>query len=150
MREILYRGQIRRKGQQVSMFTGEPQPGKWCYGGIFAPHTVKEGFAVIYGSESGDVEPVTGSKLDKFPVYRDTVGEYTGKTDKNGKRIFEGDILRITSRLFNYIVKVVYDKDECRFIGQKADGTWSEFACWESVEVIGNIYDNPELLNNNE
>lgn len=158
LREILYRGQIRRKGEKVKMGTGEPLPGKWCYGGIFAPHTVKEGFAVIYGSESGDVEPITGSKLGKFPVYRDTVGEYTGVTDKNDKRIFEDDIARVkyegkcylgviqrsalgsfifTSRGFGWVPLYALADDSL----EQQQGRRIT-----AIEVIGNIHDTPELL----
>ena len=49
MREILFRGQTRKKGQQVMMGTGEEVPGHWVYGGIF-PGTGD--YSIIYGGET--------------------------------------------------------------------------------------------------
>ena len=81
MREILFRGQTRKRGEKVLMGSGEKLPGQWAYGGIF-PGTGD--FSIIYGWEDG-VEH-TGGNLKKFPVYSDTVGEYAGKIDKNALR----------------------------------------------------------------
>lgn len=140
------------------MFTGELKQGKWCYGGIFAPHTDPKGFAVIYGSEGGDVEPVTGASLEKFPVYRDTVGEYTGVTDKNDKRIFEDDIARVKFEGKYYLGQIQRDPlGSFIFVARSfgwvplymlADDSLRQLSGRKltAIEVIGNIYDNPELL----
>ena len=89
-----------------------------------------------------------------YPVLPETVGQYTGLTDKNGKRIFEGDIVNViyTSSLgeeFTQITTVRYDETECCFYPMR----WKEDCvnCDYSTEiteivVIGNIHDNPELL----
>lgn len=93
-----------------------------------------------------------------FEVIPNTIGQYTGLTDKNGKKIFEGDILGITNDDpdYNYITKVYLDRDTlCVDVqGQDYDYTSIGFAIeiWDDecdqVEIIGNIYDNPELLLN--
>ncbi len=84
MREILFRGQTRKSGDKENM-SGEKLHSNWVYGGIF-PGTGD--FSIIYGWESGVEQK--GGNLKKFVVQSDTVGEYTGMTDKNGVKIFEG------------------------------------------------------------
>ncbi len=95
-------------------------------------------------------------------VYEYTVGQYTGLKDKNGRKVFEGDILRI-ARLSDgmgtyyfpaaeYPAKVVVKWDFCAWqwevVGQR-DKYYIHFPdawCHYECEVIGNIYDNPELI----
>ena len=81
MREILFRGQTRKRGQKVNM-AGEKLPGIWVYGGIF-PGTGC--YSVIYGGSS---EKLSGVDLEKHVVYSDTLGQFTGLTDKNGTKNF--------------------------------------------------------------
>ena len=77
-------------------------------------------------------------------VYKDTVGECTGLPDKNGKLIFEGDMLKGMGGLY----RVYYDTSLACFEWAKINGNWKEsfsgFA--DEYEIIGNIHDNPELL----
>lgn len=80
-----------------------------------------------------------------------TVGQYTGLTDKNGKKIFEGDILR---RRYHPEDDVVIEWFDGSFRFRKAnkpkDYGYSAVCCIQnavsSLKIIGNIYDNPELL----
>lgn len=78
-----------------------------------------------------------------------TVGQFTGLTDKNGKRIFEGDILRFFTGEGStlYIVVWEYHRWLVRVCGEPDvnPDDLDEFFC-ERAEVIGNIHDNPELI----
>lgn len=117
MREILFRGK-------------RIDSGEWVYGTMYK-------IAI-------DLNPfiLTGGKLGcSYQVDEETVGQYTGLKDKNGKRIFEGDIVRLPELYGN-------GKAVIRFCGTafKACGELFSYQVSESMEVIGNVHDNPELL----
>lgn len=112
-----------------------------------------------------------------FVVYPETVGQYTGFTDKNGRKIFEGDIVKFNRQ----IGEIAFEKASFGIgtrkninyqnieddVGILSEG-WNDYSgcyndnfisLWEiywnfdnldGVEVIGNIYDNPELLEDEE
>lgn len=138
MREILFRGQLRRKGEKVNM-AGEPLPSIWKYGGV---SQIKPGGAVIYQTEP---------EIKKYPVYGDTVGQYTGLKDKNGVKIFEDDIVRVNGVNYTVIFNAL---GGCAEFALKEDADVPVPFGFDYVhvpmEVIGNIYDNPELLGGDE
>lgn len=134
MREILFRGQFRRKGEKVNM-AGEPLPSIWKYGSV-SPYG-----GVIYQAEP---------EFKKFPVYGDTVGQYTGLMDKNCVKIFEGDIIQDCDCEFNKYVVEYRSERGGYFPFAQGDGcgcceveTIHDSTC---CEVIGNVFDNPGLL----
>lgn len=110
---------------------------------------------------------MTGDVSNMVEVKPETVGQYTGLTDKNDKKIFEGDILRGFAYPFrdgegkhNYYAEVVWFKNSPAFglvthknpksnIVEISEGNGEYMEDWETFlwEVIGNIYDNKELLN---
>lgn len=114
------------------LFRGKDIYGKWLYGDLI---NLTENIKQICNH----------SQLEHaHSVNPETVGQYTGLTDKNGKKIFEGDIVKdIVGRM-----KAVefYNGRYYPFI------SFPEYTCWniDEVEVIGNIYDNPELLKGGE
>lgn len=84
-------------------------------------------------------------KVEMFEVERDTVGQYTGLTDKNGKRIFEGDIITYKDGLFGCMLSEVRYRNGC--FEAKTFHNWNspaiDIVMEESeVEVIGNMFDN--------
>lgn len=136
-REILFRGK-------------RVDNGEWVYG-AFVPDALEmlkgarglDGFIRRCNAESGEVE--------MFEVDRETVGRFTGLTDKNGWKIFEWDIVRHVESGKNG--RVSYMPEYCGFlIYCKSDNLY----CWlynndfTKIEVIGNIHDNPELLKGEE
>lgn len=81
-------------------------------------------------------------------VIPDTVGQFTGLTDKNGKKIFEGDIVK-AERIYNglYWTGCVVWWHGCFAIqGIKDSNNVPAIDLFRNYEVIGNIHDNPELL----
>lgn len=132
-REILFRGKI----------TENDEPAKWVYGGFMS-----EIFTYII-EKIGD----TGRTPQLFMVDPETVGQFTGVYDKNGKPVFEGDIIvwdydevDFDGATHTTPELVKWDKDYCGFIvNYDGEGTIDK-----NCRVIGNIYDNPELLEEGE
>ena len=129
MREILFRGRGNTKYND----------GEWYYG-------------VPIRDFEGDWQICTDNS--KRTVIPETIGQYTGLADKNGTKIFEGDIVDVLYDV-NYIgvaaerigVFEVAFHNGC-FMKQKG-GVRYHFIPSDKCTVIGNIYDNPELLGGN-
>ena len=121
MREMLFRGKRKDNGE-------------WVQGDSLIHSMYKKGDVCI-----GVIEG-----LEIYGVNPETIGQYTGLTDKNGTKIFEGDILKGMGGLH----RVYFDTSLACFEWAKINGNWKEsfsgFA--DEYEVIGNINDNPELL----
>lgn len=92
-------------------------------------------------------EPYKNESSNVWHIDADTVGQYTGLTDKNGTKIFEGDIVKYGDTVHNVVFEqrngtayfgLVYSTLETLSFGYYQD--------LKQIEVIGNIYDNPELL----
>ena len=97
---------------------------------------------------------MTSDVPNMVEVNPETVGQFTGLTDKNSKKIFEGDIVRyetIAHNGYDGIYKVVFeDRNGCGYFGVAYSDIETCVFCYSTpasqMEVIGNIYDNKELL----
>ena len=125
--------------------------GKWVEGG-YIPLDVDSGYTYIiepciYASTFSALDLI---KLHLILVIPETVGQYTGLTDKNGVKIFEGDILAAN---FDEdfpenltIVEVVWNEyGWCTKEGSAVPDAFDD-SDGDLFEIIGNIHDNPELL----
>lgn len=133
MRNILFRGKRLDNGE-------------WVYGFPFSAHAN----LIVEGIETWDGE--------RHLIGENTVGQFTGLLDKKGNKIFEGDIVKAkiienkwsSSKKYTDVYEVAYHSNFCYFYLKKNgnnllfDGNWSYAVSIE--EVMGNIHDNPELL----
>lgn len=80
----------------------------------------------------------------------ETICQFTGLCDKNGKRIWENDVVWLVCDGKEHIYQIVWDNSELDFKATKGEenyGTNYEYLlCCDEIEVIGNIFDNKELL----
>ena len=140
MREILFRGKRVDNEEWVE--------------GIYYP--VKySGFSIPGGIDYYIITCFSGGGKSQIQVIPETVGQFTGLTDKNGVKIFEGDIVR--EKYFNdfYIGKVVFNKKTAGFevwhdivvgaYGEKATRK-ENFATCGRLEVIGNNSRHPRIV----
>ena len=133
MRDYLFRGK-------------RESDGKWLYGIYSDDYVHDTDFPCIFPlrSEHDDGD---------WSVIRETVGQYTGLTDKSDNRIFEGDILEFTYDYGEKSLHIVqwsadYSGWATRSIDMQCDPATMDF--WddyrECYAVIGSIHDNPELM----
>ena len=108
------------------------------------------GFAAMFDNDTGNITTIVFANTDNCmqKVDPETVGQFTGLTDKNGKKIFEGDVVMIPgSKMMGLPAPVDYNNQGAVFhIRRKGFQPITLWDASESVVVIGNIHDNPELL----
>lgn len=119
--------------------------GGWVYGELCTPRLFdsKRGYF-------GEDVPCIFCDEGNVPIIPESVGQFTGLLDKNGKEIYEGDIISLR----DYIAEVRWNSNLSAFcirfsfeseLGIKPLGSWIDRR--RRCNVIGNIHDNSELLN---
>lgn len=132
MREILFRGK-------------RVDNSEWVEGNLFIPDL-----------KNSETQICIGTCVVRicYAIDPETVGQFTGLLDKNGKKIFEGDIVKYRRVAHREIVyKVVWQQEFSRFVFATCSThgynlyEWAEESKGKYMcEIIGNIHDNPELL----
>lgn len=144
-------------------FRGKNLKGKWVYGSLFtgiAPND-KKLYYVILTDEKYDAEGylpkdiALGFHADEVHIVTsDSIGQFTGLTDKNCKEIYEGDIVQSKLkrlRKYDEILQICFANSE--YCGKDKYGSSTSLSLLEdyhTLEVIGNIHDNPELIKQNK
>lgn len=142
MREILFRGFHRdENGTKKAFVNGEWVKGFWIYGNLLIDN---DKYCYIIPFENVDYDFGYLDSCEVFNVISKTVGQCTVLKDKNGKKIFEGDVCNYG----DYVGVISFDEDECKFILTYDETDITDFSCiWgKELEVIGNIFENPELF----
>ena len=125
MRKILFRGK-------------RTDNGEWVEGNLFVPDKEDTPTQICIGT---NVIRIT------YDVIPETVGQYTGLTDKNGKKIFEGDIVKHDFGADQIGVQYAVIKYNSYYASFLVEPLYDWMFCEKNdCEVIGNIHDNPELL----
>lgn len=158
MREYKFRGK-------------EIDTGKWVYGGLFkepAPpqcfeKTLEDKYWIVYPNPRYMPDWNLPYEMVRTDVDKETIGQYTELKDENGKEIYEGDIIEFSYDMFvgnfdTFVAKgkVVFEEGAFYVEVFENERTTKDEAYLlysinlDTIEVIGNIYDNPELLEKGE
>lgn len=134
--------------------------GEWVEGNLVLTPNSDEDFKtiIIPFNDNGEYTEGAGDECLGFETWykvdMTTICQCTGLTDKNGNKIWENDVCNCIYDGRLSIRVIIWDKDELDFKGTNGKKNYGKefdyLGCCEEIEVIGNIFDNPELLEGSE
>lgn len=134
----------------------EIDTGKWVYGGLFkepAPpqcfeKTLEDKYWIVYPDPRYMPDWNLPYKMVRTDVDKETIGQYTGLKDRNMKKIYEGDIVKVFTNKKWRIGKIIYEHSGFTIdVTNNKELEYGRTGIIENLtEVIGNVWDNPELL----
>ncbi|MBX3253964.1 MAG: hypothetical protein KF862_07460 [Chitinophagaceae bacterium] len=144
------RNENNNKGNRPIKYRGKTVGGDWVFGNY---SHLKKDFSTIKAGHY--ISNSVGAPF-AFLVRPETVGQYTGMNDGKGKEIFEGDILAVKDEYGSYVFAAVkWGDDYPAFtLHPKIDDEYynslqhAVLVC--GCKIVGNVFESPELLNNNE
>ena len=117
--------------------------GEWVYGDLIS----NKNRTAIYDQSGLNNVGKDFISLTALRVDHSTVGQYTGFKDKNGKEIYEGDLVAVADYAsWEGLYKVIWDEENSMYMIEDAYGDREKLCEFEEYLVKGNIYENPELL----
>ena len=119
--------------------------GEWVEGYLSYPFCTKKGNESYYFYAKDSL-----GFFCRCVVYASTICQCTGLKDKNGNLIWENDIARIIFNGIEHIYRVIWDESELDFKATNGKefykSNFEYLSCCDEVEIVGNVFDNPELL----
>ena len=117
--------------------------GEWVYGDLIS----NKNRTAIHDQSGLNNVGKDFISLTALRVDPSTVGQYTGLKDKNGKEIYEGDLVAVVDYAnWEGLYKIIWDKENLTYMLEDAFGDREKLCEFEEYLVKGNIYEIPELL----
>lgn len=153
MREILFKAKIKSNGKWVEGFYCSKRDTTYCFTEDYESNPVETHHYILQDQMTDWGLP---NQLTMYEIDPTTLCQFTGMTDKNGKKIWENDIVQ-TNGCLTWLI--AYDKNAFVCKDSSMETYFALFEQWDydwknkvdistsdRFEVIGNVFDNPELL----